>query len=969
MVEWTTACPDWERRIIAGESLITFPPLFTEEAARGLAVFKELHLKDVPGCPTYGQVGRQWQFDLVSHIFGSCDPETGRRLIREFFIMVGKKNDKALALDTPIPTPSGWTTMGEITPECEVFGTDGRPCRVLSVSDIFTDHDCYQVTFSNGEAVVADAGHLWNTSALVDNPGRGPGNNHIVSKVRTRTTKEISETLFRHDGARNHSVSIPAPLDLPRIPLPIPPYTLGAWLGDGDNRGARITCADEEIMENIAADGLSFGKREQKAGNAAWSQAVGVVDRAMCIRGHNPDRLKENGRCLDCERENDHRRRNGTPTSPITRLSLTERLRERGLLHNKHIPQEYFRASILQRLSLLQGLMDTDGSISKSGNNLVFTSANKTLSTDVGNLLSTLGIKYSLIPRSMKCNRVAVDGKAWIVQFMAFRDELPVFRLKRKLDRMRLRSDRKNARSKTVQIVAAKKTESVPVKCIVVDSPDHQFLFGKTMLPTHNSGMAAGIMMTALILNWRESAEFFIIAPTVEVAGNSFKPSCGMISSDEDLSDLMYPQEHYRQITHRNAGATLKIVAAESDTVGGLKGVGILVEELWLFGKRPAATNIFTEVTGGLAARPEGFVIWLTTQSDEAPAGVYADKLEYARGVRDGKIDDPAFLPIIYEFPKDMVEKKLHLVPKNFYIPNPNLGASVDEDFLKREFKKAEVEGPQSMQSFLAKHLNIQIATSMKAQRWAGADFWDAAAGEVTLDLILEKSDVIEIGGDGGGLDDLLGLTVLGRDAETGVWYWWSKAWCHAIALERRKSEAPKYHDFAKDGDLIIIDEIGQDVKQFGDIVRKCDASGLLDRIGVDPAGIGAIIDELEGGEKDANGNYTGVGAIEHERIVGISQGWRMNSAIKTTERKVAEKTIIHSGSRMMQWCVGNARVEPKGNAILITKQASGTGKIDPLMAGLSAVALMAMNPEAKRQKSVYEGMTAEEIKQRMMVG
>jgi phage terminase large subunit-like protein len=463
------------------------------------------------------------------------------------------------------------------------------------------------------------------------------------------------------------------------------------------------------------------------------------------------------------------------------------------------------------------------------------------------------------------------------------------------------------------------------------------------------SGMAAAIMMTALILNDRESAEFFIIAPTVEVAGNSFKPACGMISSDEELSDLMQIQEHIRQIKHRSSGATLKIVAAESDTVGGIKGAGVLIEELWLFGKRPGALNMFVEAKGGLLARPEGFIVNLTTQSDEAPAGVFASGLEYARGVRDGKIDDPAYLPVLYEFPKNIVEKKEYLNPKMFYIVNPNLGASVDEATLVSKYKRAEIEGVEEMQGFLAKHLNIQIATSMKSQRWAGADFWESAAGKVTLETIFERCDVIEIGGDGGGLDDLLGMTVLGRDADTGDWYWWSRAWCHAIALERRKSEAPRYHDFAKDGDLIIIDEIGQDVKQFGDIVRKCDASGLLDRIGVDPSGIGAIVDELENGDENGNGK------IEHDRIVGISQGWRLNSAIKTTERKVAAKEIIHDGSRMMAWCVGNARVEPKGNAILITKSASGTGKIDPLMAGLSAVALMALNPQSRSTVNIYE--------------
>lgn len=460
---------------------------------------------------------------------------------------------------------------------------------------------------------------------------------------------------------------------------------------------------------------------------------------------------------------------------------------------------------------------------------------------------------------------------------------------------------------------------------------------------------AAGIMMTALIRNWRESAEFTILAPTVEIANNSFYPARDMVRADDELSDLMQVQEHYRQITHRGTGATLKVVAADSETVGGKKSTGILIDELWLFGKRNNAENMLREACGGLASRPEGFVIYLSTQSDEAPAGIFKQRLDYARGVRDGKISDPHFLPVIYEFPESVLKEKKHLDPKYFYVTNPNLGASVDEAFIIREFQKAENDGEVSMQGFLAKHLNVEMGLSLKSQRWAGADSWEKAAGVVTLDVILERSEVVVIGVDGGGLDDLLGLAVIGRDAETKDWLLWVRAWCHPIALERRKSEAPRYRDFEKAGDLVIVGEIGQDIKEAGDIVRRCNRSGLLDRIGVDQAGIGAIVDEIE------NGDESGEGKIEHDRIVGIPQGWRLNGAIKTLERKVAEKSAIHGGQPLMAWCVGNARVEPRGNAISITKQASGTGKIDPLMATFNAVALMAMNPEARNVRSVYE--------------
>lgn len=450
------------------------------------------------------------------------------------------------------------------------------------------------------------------------------------------------------------------------------------------------------------------------------------------------------------------------------------------------------------------------------------------------------------------------------------------------------------------------------------------------------STSAAGIMLTALIRNWRESAEFLILAPTIEIANNSFFPARDMVRADEELSDLLHVQDHYRTITHRGNGATLKVVAADNDSVGGKKATGVLVDELWLFGKRPNAENMLREACGGMASRPEGFTIFLSTQSDDAPAGVFRQKLQYARGVRDGRIDDKRFLPVIYEFPEAILKADGHKNKKNFFVTNPNLGASVDVEFLEREFKKAEENGEESMCGFMSKHLNVEIGLSLKSARWAGADFWEQSGEAVTLDDLLARCEVVVIGIDGGGLDDLLGLSVLGRDSKTRNWLLWVHAWAHPLALERRKSEAGRYRDFERDGDLTIVAEIGEDVRAVGDIVERCEQSGLLDRIGVDPVGIGDIVDEMV-----ARG-------IAHDRVVGIPQGWRLTGAIKTTERRLAEGTMLHSNQPMMDWCVGNAKVEPRGNAISITKQAAGAGKIDPLMATFNAVALMAMNPEAR---------------------
>lgn len=461
------------------------------------------------------------------------------------------------------------------------------------------------------------------------------------------------------------------------------------------------------------------------------------------------------------------------------------------------------------------------------------------------------------------------------------------------------------------------------------------------LIPKKNSKstLAAGIMMTALLLNWRLAAEYTILAPTVEVATNAFNPARDMVKRDDDLSDLCLVQTHIRTITHRMTDATLKVVAADPNTVSGIRSVGTLIDELWLFGKRHNADDMLREATGGLASRPEGFVMYLTTQSNEPPAGVFRQKLQYARDVRDGKIHDPHFLPVIFEHPPEMVTSGEHLLMENLAMVNPNLGYSVDEAFLYREFRKAKETGEDAFLGFMAKHANVEIGLALRSDRWAGADFWEPQGRPLSFEDILARSEVITVGIDGGGLDDLLGLYVIGRDRKSREWLGWGHAWAHETAVARRKSEASRFQDFVACGDMTLVRQVGDDTAEVAEYVRRIHAAGLLDRTGIDPSGVGQILDALvEAG-------------IPEEGVTGISQGWKLGGAIKTAERKLAEGVLVHGGQPLMAWCVGNARVEPRGNAILITKQASGKGKIDPLMALFNAVSLMSLNPEPKKKE------------------
>lgn len=459
------------------------------------------------------------------------------------------------------------------------------------------------------------------------------------------------------------------------------------------------------------------------------------------------------------------------------------------------------------------------------------------------------------------------------------------------------------------------------------------------------STIAAGIMLTAVIICWRQEEEHLILAPTKEVADNSFKPAAAMIRTDEELSDMFHVQDHIRTITHRTTRNSLKVVAADTDTVSGKKSGRILVDELWLFGKRANAVAMFLEALGGQISRDEGWVIYLTTQSDDPPAGVFKEKLAYWRDVRDGRVVDPKTLGILYEFPEEMVEAKAYLDPANFYITNPNLGRSVSAEWLGDQLKLLQARTDGAFQQFLAKHLNVEIGLNLRSDRWAGADHWLKRGKRVlTLRALMERSEVVTAGIDGGGLDDLLGLAFLGRERGTGNWLHWARAWAHPSVLERRKEIEPRLRDFERAGELVIVKQIGDDTAELAALIRQVYDAGLLP----EKCGIGA----------DQNGVTFNDALVEAEipedLIVGVSQGWKLGGIIKTVERKLAEGTFVHGDQALMAWAVGNARIELRANGILITKQASGTAKIDPLMATFDAAQLMVLNPEASG-RSVYE--------------
>jgi phage terminase large subunit-like protein len=454
---------------------------------------------------------------------------------------------------------------------------------------------------------------------------------------------------------------------------------------------------------------------------------------------------------------------------------------------------------------------------------------------------------------------------------------------------------------------------------------------------------AAGLILAVMLMNRRRNCQAIFVGPTQSISDRAYEQAIGMITQDKAAERRFRMVDHEKTIIDRITNAEMKVKTFDVNILTGGILIFALVDELHLLGRNVHTTKVLRQIRGGLDKTPEGLLLITTTQSDEEPVGAFRDELIYARKIRDGAFrgqDIRPMLPVLYEFPPRIAkDPEQWQDPDNWPMVMPNLGRSVHLRDLVPDWRSEQEKGPRPAQIWASQHLNIEIGVGIHTDHWVGGDYW-AQTAEKGLDLesLIKRCEVAVLGADGGGLDDLLGATVIGREKDTGRWLSWSRAWAHPIVLERRKSIATELQDLEKTGDLVFIEQIGDDVMAVADIAEQLADAGLLpaeNAIGIDQIGIGQLPNEL------ASRGFV------HPRVVAITQGYRMQGAIKTTERELAAGNLLHADQQLMAWCIANCRVEPRGNAILITKQVSGTAKIDPVMAMFNAVALMSLNPAA----------------------
>ena len=624
-------------------------------------------------------VPARWQEkDILRPLFGEVvwSVEQGE-YVRRFvvaWIELGRKNGKALSVDTPILSGRGWTTMGELAPGDQVHAPDGSLTDVTWVSDRHT-RPTYRVTFADGAQITASDEHKWQV------------NDRRMKLSRVATTAEMAESVhYGKRGDRRYSVDVPDALERPEAALPVHPYVLGVWLGDGNTYRASLTCADPETIERLQDLGQPVTR--ESGGPYAWALSDG--------------------------------RRLGK--SPEASQTLNARLRKMGLLGNKHVPEAYLTASREQRMELLRGLMDTDGSVNVGPNTprVEFVSTTHALAEAVLVLARSLGWKASIKESRSRLNGRDC-GPRWRVAWTAYADESP-FALTRKTALLAERPARAT-RASTNAIVSVEEVEPAEAVCIAVEHPSHVFLAGRSLTPTHNSELQAGIMLYLLVADGEESAEIFGCARNREQASLVFDVASRMVQLSPVLSRRLQVRAHVKRIIDPKTNSFYVAIPADAQSALGSNPSGVAADEILAWPKRDLWDSMRTGMGSG--ARRQPLMVAATTAGNDPQsfaAGMHNEMQRIA--------DDPARNPRTFVYLRNTPDDADPWDEKNWFHANPALGDFLSMEALRQEALEAQND-PATENAFRQFRLNQWVR---QTTRWMPMHLYKASAGDLWMD-------------------------------------------------------------------------------------------------------------------------------------------------------------------------------------------------------------------------------------------
>lgn len=854
--------------------------MFDERKANRVTRFIE-NLKHTKG-KFHGQPFKllPWQKKVIDDVFGTVrDDNPKLRQFSDVYIEIPKKQGKQLALYTKIPTPDGWKEMGELKVGDLVFDEKGLPCHVLALSEIDDTEQCYRITFRDGSCIDAGARHLWNVQNVY---GKYYEYQTTTEELYQRTARLRNSKTAGEAERKRSVVRIPVaePLQTAECELPIDPYVYGFWLGNGNAIKPELTvrtCDVDAVKQSIP---YPIKKEYLQQGGGS---VVLVI--------------------------------------PALKPILVNSFRD------KAIRPEYLRASESQRWALLQGLVDSDGSIGENKAQSTYVSTIKPLALSVRELLWSLGIKNAMTESPSMRYGKPTGETLYTIRFTTFEDQ-PTSRLNRKMDRNRERG--KKTRScfhciKDIETI----DHPVRMRCIQVDSPTHQYLAGESMVPTHNSELGAALALNMLVNDDEYQAEVYSCAADKNQASIVFDVATEMVNQCPALARRIKIIPSTRRMVYLPTGSVYKVLSADVRTKHGLNVSACIFDELHTQPNRDLY-DVMTQGSGD--AREQPLFFYLTTAGTDRNSICWEVHTK-AVDILEGRKKDPYFYPVVFGLgdDEDWTDEK------NWYKANPSLGITIDIDKVRKQYARA-LENPADEAAFRQLRLNQWIKSTT---RWINMSYWDRCEQDFTENTLAGRE--CYAGLDLSSTSDLTAFVLVfppDADDPDGLWYVLAYYWCpeSQIELRTRRDHVPykewvayKYIE-ATEGNVVDYKAIR---KKINELYEKFN----IKEIAYDRWNATMLVQQLQDDD--------GITMVE------FGQGYKsMSPPTKDLEIKVPAGKIAHNGNPILRWNIDNVAIQrdPADNHKI--DKAKSTEKVDGAVALAMALGRAMVHVD---QTSVYD--------------
>lgn len=810
-----------------------------------------------------------WQRDeIVRPLFGTVmfDDQLGEwvRQYRLAWIEMARKNGKMLHEDTPIFTGNEWKRIADLAPGDVVYASTGEPTTVEWVSDLHS-RPGFRVTLASGRSVLAADTHRWSVSERVSH-GR-------VDRVVT--TAEMLEAGLDCPNGRRWAIDVQGAADSPANDLPVHPYLLGVWLGDGSSASAQITGIDPEIFTEIESRGYTV--RHHADPRSHW------------VTGMLPA------------------------------------FRELGVLGNKHVPAQYATGSIAQRLDLLRGLMDSDGTVIVGLNTprVEFCNTDEGLAFSVLELARSLGFKATI-----KESRATLNGRdigpRWRVCWTAHDDDFNPFGLPRKA-RLLPRRPAAPTRASRDMVVSIEPVGDIRGVCIAVDHPTHTFLAGREFIPTHNSELLSALALYALMFDGEESAEVYSVALDRDQAGLVFNVAKRMVEMSPFLSKRLEVIDSKRRIIHRPSNSVYQVLPGDAGGALGTNPSCVLFDEILTQRNR----ELWDAMRQGFGTRREPLLIAATTAAYTS-ARFALEEHDWSERVKAKPELDRARFVFMRNTPKDWdwrdegdPPSKKHPKGTGWYYSNPALGDFLNINQLRGEAEEAK-EKPTAQNAFRVFRLNQWTA---QAERWLDMQVW-ADNGSIPVDPELMRARRCFGGLDLAANRDLCAWVMVfpgsPEDEDARGFTVLPRFWLPRAAMDKRTNMREQLAVWEESGHLLVTEghttdydaiehQVGLDAEQF-DIAS----------IGYDPWNATQVVGHLEGG---------GLTMVKVPQTAP-----QLNDPSKLLESLLVERRFWHGGHPVLEWNADNVQAVVNSQGHMKPDKENSGEKIDGIAATLNAL-------------------------------